>query len=111
MSDGTAARCLGRPNLHNLDLIETRRPNGGTPKQDQPPYSDTQLLISLIGVLIFPHEKTLGALGELMRGYKSLRNVLNVVYLQRDDVSIELGEAVLIDPTRLWMRRREPVLL
>jgi hypothetical protein len=38
--------------LHNLDLIEAKAPKWGTPEQDQPPYSDTQLLISLLGVLI-----------------------------------------------------------
>jgi hypothetical protein len=91
--------------LHNLDLIEAKAPKWGTPEQDQPPYSDTQLLISLLGVLIFPHEKAPDALGELMRGYKSLGNVVNVVYSQRADAGIEIadadGDAVIIDPTHL----------
>jgi hypothetical protein len=91
--------------LYNLDLIEAKAPKWETPEQDQPPYSDTQLLISLLGVLIFPHEQAPGALGELMRGYKSLRNVLNVVYSQRDEAGVEIadadGDAVIIDPARL----------
>ena len=33
--------------LYNLDLIDEQAPKWGTPEQDQPPYSDTQLLISL----------------------------------------------------------------
>jgi hypothetical protein len=33
--------------LHNPDLIEAKSPEWGTPEQDQPPYLDTQLLISL----------------------------------------------------------------
>ena len=44
----------------------------GTPARknsDEPPYADTQLLISMLGILIFPHERTPNALGELLDGY------------------------------------------
>lgn len=88
--------------LHNLDLIEKKAPKWGTPDQDRPPYSDTQLLISLLGVLIFPHERAPDALGQLMWGYKSLGKVVNVVFSIRNDARIEIadadGGAVIIDP-------------
>jgi hypothetical protein len=78
--------------LHNLDLIEQKAPKWGTPEQDQPPYSDQQFLISLLGVLVFPHEKAPGALGELMRGFKSLRKVVDVVYPVRTDAGVEIAD-------------------
>jgi hypothetical protein len=40
--------------LCNLDMIETMAPAWSTAHQDKPPFADTQLLISLLGVLIFP---------------------------------------------------------
>jgi hypothetical protein len=91
--------------LYNLDLIFEQAPKWGTPEQDQPPYSDTQLLISLLGVLVFPHEKAPGALGQLMRGYKSLGRVVNIVYSIRDDARVEIaetdGEPVIVDTGRM----------
>jgi hypothetical protein len=91
--------------LRNLDLIESMAPKWGTPEQDQPPFSDTQLLMSLLGVLVFPHEKAPNALGEIMRGYQPLHRVLNIVYSRRGDNQIEMigseGETVTVDPTRL----------
>lgn len=55
----------------NLDFIEKHAPRWelGSKKSDDPPYSDTQLLISLLGILVFPHERTPDALGELLDGY------------------------------------------
>jgi hypothetical protein len=43
--------------LANLDFIEARAPEWGSAAQNEPPFADTQLLISLLGVLIFPHDK------------------------------------------------------
>jgi hypothetical protein len=91
--------------LRNLDLIESLAPKWGGPEQDRPPFSDTQLLMSLLGVLVFPHEKAPGALGEIMRGYTPMHRVLNVVYSRHGGEWIEMtgseGEAVMVDPTRL----------
>jgi pimeloyl-ACP methyl ester carboxylesterase len=91
--------------LHNLDLIDSLAPKWGSPEQDQPPFSDTQLLMSLLGVLVFPHEKAPGALGEIMKGYKPMDRVLNVINLRHGGGRIEMtgaeGEAVMVDPTRL----------
>jgi hypothetical protein len=91
--------------LHNLDLIDSLAPKWGSPEQDDPPFSDTQLLMSLLGVLVFPHEKAPGALGGIMRGYTPIHRVLNVVYSRHGDERIEMtgsdGEAVMVDPSRL----------
>lgn len=91
--------------LHNLDLVESLAPKWGSLEQDQPPFSDTQLLMSLLGVLVFPHEKAPGALGDIMRGYEPMGRVLHVVYSRHGSGRIEMtdaeGEAVMVDPTRL----------
>jgi hypothetical protein len=88
--------------LANLDLIEAQSPKWGSPRQNEPPYADTQLLISLLGVLIFPHEKAPFALGNLLRDYEPLRHVLKVIYSLHGDKEIEFtdgdGEAVLVNP-------------
>jgi hypothetical protein len=55
--------------LHNLDM-DSMAPPSGSDRQDEPPFSDTQLLISLLGVLIFPHEAAPEALGQPLRGYE-----------------------------------------
>jgi hypothetical protein len=91
--------------LYNLDLIEKLAPKWGSPNQDKPPYSDTQLLISLLGVLIFPHEKASDALGEIMRSYEPLKRVLNIVYSRHGPDRVEItdldGDAIMVDPTSL----------
>jgi hypothetical protein len=91
--------------LDNLDVIDRMAPAWGSARQNAPPFSDTQLLISLLGVLIFPHEAAPEALGKLLRGYEPMRQVLSVVYSRRTGGRIEIadadGEPVLIDPTRL----------
>ena len=50
----------------------------GSSNQDDPPYSDTQLLVSLLGVLVFPHERTPDALGELLRDYGDLSAIVTI---------------------------------
>jgi hypothetical protein len=91
--------------LANLDLIEAQAPEWGSPRQDEPPYADTQLLISLLGVLIFPHEKAPRALGDLLRNYKPLDRVLKIKYPLHSDKEIELtdadGETVLVNPANI----------
>jgi hypothetical protein len=86
--------------LANLDFIADRAPTSAT--QNQAPYEDTQLLISLLGVLVFPHERAPKALGNLLRNYP-LRPVMNVIHNDhKDGDRVELtdadGEPVLIDP-------------
>jgi hypothetical protein len=88
--------------LANLDLVEAQAPEWGSSHQNEPPYADTQLLISLLGVLIFPHEKAPRALGNLLRDYKPLDRVLKIEYSLHGDKEIELtnadGETVLVNP-------------
>jgi hypothetical protein len=88
--------------LANLDFIEARAPEWGSAAQNEPPFADTQLLISLLGVLIFPHEQAPEALGDLLRDYKSLGRVVKVIYTVHEGGRVELtdadGEPVLIDP-------------
>jgi hypothetical protein len=59
---GPLLRVLAERVLANLDLIEQQAPRPNDPDPNRAPYSDTQLLISLLGVLIFPHERTPSAL-------------------------------------------------
>jgi hypothetical protein len=91
--------------LANLDFIEARAPKWGSAAQNEAPYADTQLLISLLGVLVFPHEQAPEALGNLLRDYSSLQRVVKVIYSSREGDRVELtdadGEAVLIDPAVL----------
>jgi hypothetical protein len=91
--------------LSNLDLIERQAPKWGSTNENDPPYSDTQLLVSLLGVLVFPHERVPGALGELLRHYKPLHRVLDVVWSPHGAHHIELtdadGQSTMIDPTSI----------
>jgi hypothetical protein len=91
--------------LHNLDRVEALAPKWGAADQEQPPFSDTQLLISLLGVLVFPHEKAPHALGDIVRGYKPLGRVLNIRFSRHGSRRIETagvdGEALIVDPTKL----------
>src|ERR1700692_1572175 len=86
--------------LTNLNFIEeARSPNSAT--QNEAPYPDTQLLISLLGVLVFPHEQVPEALGNLLRDYEPLGRVVKVQHPVHEG-AVELtdadGEAVLFDP-------------
>ena len=91
--------------LHNLDFVDAAAPLWGAPDQNNPPFSDTQLLISLLGVLVFPHEKAPSALGRLMKGYKPLKQVLTVIHSRHPGDEIEItgadGEAIYMDPSQL----------
>jgi hypothetical protein len=102
---GPLLAALAHRILYNLDLIESMAPKWGTPEQDRPPFSDTQLLISLLGVLVFPHEKAPAALGEIMRGYQPLDRVLNVIYSTHGPDQVEMtgtdGEPVMVDPAKM----------
>jgi hypothetical protein len=49
--------------LSNLDAIEDLAPKWGSATKNEPPYADTQLLISLLGVLVFPHERGARGIG------------------------------------------------
>lgn len=87
--------------LFNLDFIEQHAPNAGDPDFERPPYADTQLLVSLLGVLVFPHERTPGALGDLVRGYPDINDIVTVrhsrVGSERVEIADDSGEATVVD--------------
>jgi HEPN pEK499 p136 len=100
--------------LANLDLIDDLALATETRGMDQkrPPYTDTQLLISLLGVLVFPHERTNGALGRLLSNYDGLSRVVAIRYSAAGPGRVEItgsdGERETVDPTSI---RNLPKLL
>lgn len=108
--NGPLLRELARRVLHNLDDIDARAPKWD-PKSTQhndPPFSDTQLLISTLGFLVFPHERTPGALGELLKQYEKqfkLADVMTIRYpgeqTKAVDISGDDGEVVTVDPSSI----------
>jgi len=100
---GPLLRTLAKRILANLDLVDQQAPRPGDMDQDRAPYSDSQLLISLLGVLVFPHERTPGALGRLLNNYEALSNVITIKHPKRSGANIEIvgdsGERHRIDPT------------
>jgi hypothetical protein len=104
---GPLLQALAERILANLDAIDAHATRPGEPDQDRAPYSDTQLLISLLGVLVFPHERAPDALGELLQGYNSLGDVVKIRYpnLERPGERIEVcgsdGERELTNPSSI----------
>ena len=88
--------------LDNLDFIEGAAPKWGSPNQNEAPYADTQLLISLLGVLIFPHERDTKTLGALLNNYGRLGDVVTIVWPKDGHDKIELtgaeGESTSVNP-------------
>jgi HEPN pEK499 p136 len=99
---GPLLQTLAQRVLSNLEFIEDNA--SSNPKENQVPYSDTQLLISLLGILIFPHERAPNALGRLLKGYEHLGKVVAVKY-PNDPGKVELtdlgGETRLVDPSSI----------
>jgi hypothetical protein len=102
---GPLLRTLAERILANVDLIGQQDADFGDMDQNRAPYPDTQLLISLLGVLVFPHERTPGALGRLLKNYEALSNVVTIRYPKLNQSDIELveasGERHRIDPTSI----------
>ncbi|MBB3020418.1 hypothetical protein FHR70_003499 [Microvirga lupini] len=104
---GPLLQALAERILANLDLIQSLAPKPGDPDQNRAPYSDTQLLISLLGVLVFPHERAPDALGELLKGYKPLPDAVRIVYPSPTELKngVEItgadGERERVDPGSL----------
>jgi hypothetical protein len=98
--------------LANLDLIDDRAAKLCGSDQNRPPYADTQLLISLLGVLVFHRERTPGALGKLLSNYDSLSRVVTIKYsiagAGRAEITGPDGERETVDPTSI---RNLPKLL
>jgi hypothetical protein len=92
--EGPLLRELAKRVLQNLDDIDARAPewDPDSPRRNDPPYSDTQLLISTLGFLVFPHERTPGALGELLKQYEKQFKLADVITILHP----KAGEAVHI---------------
>jgi hypothetical protein len=82
-------RTLARRVLHNLEFINGQAPDWHGENRDDPPYEDTQLIMSLLGVLVFPHEQSPAALGALLEDFDRLDEVIDIKY-QRDKDRIVL---------------------
>jgi hypothetical protein len=102
---GPLLSTLAQRILANLDLIDERAARIHGTDQVGPPYTDTQLLISLLGVLVFPHERTPRALCKLLANYDGLSRVVAIRYSAAGPGRVQLtrldGETETVDPTSL----------
>ncbi len=57
--------------LANFDLVE---------RQVEPPYADTQLLVLVLGVLVFTHEKEPDAPAAILDGHEGVTDAVQVIY-------------------------------
>lgn len=94
--------------LQNLRFVHDHAPvwDPHSETSDDPPFSNTQLVISLLGVLIFPHERAPDALGDLLEGYRGpLEQIVSIRYSADASglVSLPVAEGVAeaIDPKSL----------
>src|SRR6476661_4223802 len=101
---GELLSALAKRVLKNLEFIDAKAPrwNPDTPEANKPPYADTQLLISLLGILIFPQERTPDALGELLDGYDGpIDEIIRVRYSAEPNGRVRLtaddGTSEIID--------------
>lgn len=107
--NGPLLRVLAQRVLANLNDIYDRAPvwDARAGDRDDPPYADTQLLVSTLAFLVFPHERTPNALGRLLNDYdkvKKLADVMTVVYPNsgKGPISIDDGfDDVVIDPSKI----------
>lgn len=65
--------------LANLDHIQALSDSEAA-RGEETAYPETQLLVSLLGVLVLPHEHLPGALGALLAEYSNLDEVIRVRY-------------------------------
>jgi hypothetical protein len=104
--NGPLLRVLAARVLSNLDFIDraTQETTTETHDRSSQPFTDTQLLISTLGFLVFPHERAPDALGKLLKDFDktfSLADVMTVVHPKGDHQSIEIadedGSPVFVD--------------
>ena len=108
--NGPLLRVLAERVRANLNYIDKAAPKWDpqSPDRDREPFTDTQLLISTLGFLVFPHERTQGALGRLLKKYDEefkLSDVMTVLYpdsnAQQVEIASEDGLPVRIDPAEI----------
>jgi hypothetical protein len=102
---GPLLQTLAARILANLEDITDRAPKPDAENMNDPPYADTQLLVSLLGVLVFPQERVPGSLGRALLGYPDLGEIVKVKYSaagpKRASFTNEAGELETIDATQL----------
>ncbi|WP_046869225.1 HEPN family nuclease [Microvirga massiliensis] len=65
-------------NIEIIEEVEKRSPDRVSPEG----FADTQLLISLLGVLVFPHEKASEFLGHLTSRYPKIEDIVTVQFFR-----------------------------
>ena len=105
---GPLLRVLAKRVLANLKFMDDRAPKWDSPERDREPFTDTQLLISTLGFLVFPHERAPDALGQLLKEYgknSKLSDVITVRYPVGDAQPIEIagedGSTFVVDPEKI----------
>ncbi len=108
--NGPLLRVLAARVLANLDYIDRAAPKWDPQARDRDrePFTDTQLLISTLGFLVFPHERTPDALGRLLKAYDKnfkLSDVMTIIYPDQNGAPIEIededGLPARIDPAAI----------
>jgi hypothetical protein len=74
---GPLLQALARRVLANNELIEEIEHHSADPRNPDA-FADTQLLISLLGVLVFPHEKASDLLGHLVETYPDVEEIVTI---------------------------------
>jgi hypothetical protein len=81
--NGPLLRALSERVLRNIEIIESVEAKSSDPFSPEG-FADTQLLISLLGVLVFPHEKASDFLGHLVGKYSRTEEIVTVQFFRRN---------------------------
>ncbi|WP_279357267.1 HEPN family nuclease [Methylobacterium indicum] len=74
--EGPLLQALAPRILANLDRIEALAADDATVAS----FPETQLLVSLLGVLVFPQQRSEQALDEILRGYEPLEAAITILH-------------------------------
>lgn len=108
--NGPLLRVLAERVLANLDYIDKTAPKWDpqSPDRDREPFTDTQLLISTLGFLVFPHERTPDALGRLLKDFDKefrLSDVMTIVHPKDGKQPVEIededGTPLAVEPNAI----------
>lgn len=87
---GPLLQTLAKRILANLELIDRQAPKWGASNQNDPPYADTQLLISMLGIVVFPHEHSREAFSNLISSVGDLPKIVKVKFPRAVTGQIEI---------------------
>jgi len=79
---GPLLRTIAERTLRNNEIIERIEARSSDPLNPDG-FADTQLLISLLGVLVFPQEKAERFLGTLTRSYPAVEDIITVQFFRK----------------------------